>query len=68
MADTFNSGKTKFIYALPKQCHCGWYGPKRKIAIISIHNTETGFTTKMECVYCAVRAESLNIIRYNPSI
>ena len=38
MADTFNSGKTRFILALAKQCNCGWYGPQRKRAIISIHD------------------------------
>jgi hypothetical protein len=36
--------------------------------IVSLHDIHLSvFITETECVYCAVRAESLNIIRINPS-
>jgi len=52
------------FYVLPTQCICVSYGSQSKQRLFPYTAlSERVFITEMECVYCAVRAESLNIIQ-----
>jgi hypothetical protein len=58
---------TKFdiqkFYILPRQCIYVFCMDLRKTPIISLHSINWSvFITEEECVYCAVRTESLNVI------
>jgi len=57
------------FYVLPTQYIFGFAWISEQTTIISLYNINwLVFVTEKECVYCAVRTESLNVVQFNLSL